>query len=132
MLFTLSKCLLIKHQPVYSTAMNVLLLMTVITVGSWGVGHARCPSLTNFSASNRCARFYEHSSCRGRFLQVNKGEEAGTLPPGWDNRASSVLVARGCRLIIYLHTNFRVSLYYCMLYEHSNLTEIFSMPIASE
>ena len=90
--------------------MNLLLLM-VVTVGSWGVGHARCPSLTQFSASNRCARFYEHSSCRGRFLQVNKGEEAGTLPPGWDNRASSVVVARGCRLRVYINSNFGVCIF---------------------
>ena len=90
--------------------MNLLLLM-VVTVGSWGVGHARCPSLTQFSASNRCARFYGHSSCRGRFLQVNKGEEAGTLPPGWDNRASSVVVARGCRLRVYINSNFGVCIF---------------------
>ena len=66
---------------------------------------ARCRSNIFFG----CARFYEHGQCRGRSLPVSRGESTASIRSGWNDRASSVVVANKCKLTVYEHGNFRVS-----------------------
>ena len=80
----------------------------------WGVD-ARCPSTTW-----GCARFYEHSQCRGRSLHVSAGANTASPPSGWNDRASSVVVAKNCKLAVYEHGNFRVSMSVCCLFVYFN------------
>ena len=79
--------------------------MAVLTLVFFLGVDARCRS----SLFLGCARFYEHDQCRGRSLPVSRGESTASMPSGWNDRASSVVVANKCKLTVYEHGDFGVS-----------------------
>lgn len=78
----------------------------------WEGLSAACPepaSLKDANGAKVCARMFEDShyvyenSCKGKFLDAYPGEDVPNISLLWNNRVSSLVVARGCSLTVWDH-----------------------------
>ncbi|KAA0720112.1 hypothetical protein E1301_Tti008261 [Triplophysa tibetana] len=72
--------------------------------------NAQCPepdTLQDAEGNKLCARMFQHSSyyydqsCQGKVLDVYPGEDYPILTWAWDNRISSLVVAKSCSLTVW-------------------------------
>ncbi|KAA0720113.1 hypothetical protein E1301_Tti008260 [Triplophysa tibetana] len=72
--------------------------------------NAQCPepsALKDGGGNKLCARMFEHSSyyydmsCYGNFLDVYPDEDVPIIPRAWNNRVSSLVVAKSCSLTVW-------------------------------
>ncbi|XP_056587817.1 syncollin-like [Triplophysa dalaica] len=72
--------------------------------------NAQCPepdALQDASGNKLCAQMFQHSSyyydqsCQGKVLDVYPGEDYPILTWEWDNRISSLVVAKSCSLTVW-------------------------------
>ncbi|KAM6962637.1 syncollin-like [Aplochiton taeniatus] len=75
--------------------------------------NALCPepsALKDLEGQKLCARMFEDSSyyydqsCGGQHLDSYPGEDIPIIPFRWNNRISSLVVARGCSLTVWSRT----------------------------
>ncbi|XP_036379178.1 syncollin-like [Megalops cyprinoides] len=85
---------------------TALLLSVLCLVGL----RAQCPEpglLKDSGGAKLCARLFEDShyyneqSCGGKYLDVYPGEDAPVLSLFWNNRISSLVVAKQCSLTVW-------------------------------
>ncbi|XP_010868794.1 syncollin [Esox lucius] len=97
--------------------MKVTIALLLSTL-CFAVLNAQCPepnALKDADGVKLCARMFEHSniyfeqSCGGEYLDAYPGDDVPTIPRKWNNRVSSLVVARGCSLTVWQYTKKRGS-----------------------
>ncbi|KAG5285038.1 hypothetical protein AALO_G00033400 [Alosa alosa] len=90
--------------------MKSLAAVLVCVALCWQGLNAVCPdhtTLTDVNGVKLCARFFEDSSpiyaqsCAGESMDVYPGDDVPNMPLRWNNRVSSLVVARYCSLTVW-------------------------------
>ena len=63
---------------------------------------AACPS----DIGTACGVLFEHVPCDGDKLIVNEGASVASMPSGWNDIISSIVVNAGCEMTVFQHANF--------------------------
>lgn len=92
--------------------MRILATLLLCAALYWEGLNAVCPepaSLKDVNGARVCARLFEDShyvyeqSCGGQSLDIYPDEDVPNIPLVWNNRASSLVVGRGCSLTVWDH-----------------------------
>ena len=76
----------------------MLLLMSLPALAQWDWGHGQRPK------AGAC--FYQDERFRGNFFCMKVGDRWPSLPPGFNDRISSIRVFGGARLRLFNNDNF--------------------------
>lgn len=90
--------------------MKTLVTLLLCVALFWEGLNAACPepsTLIDAEGKKVCARMFEDShyvyeqSCGGKHFDAYPGEDVPRIPLVWNNRISSLVVARGCSLTVW-------------------------------